>query len=177
MHVSLVIAFCNLWRKLFHYFDAYPWLLVPAFDDQLSRSAQEEIVEDFLSPNFKPCCVDAGLGAKLRALTTVVSDYFESPLRDFLKTLFERVVVTSTQVELQFARMSLWTAGGGRGPRMCLPTLSSQAVTADFIREVDGWRDQLPGFQKHDNNGTFCFVGQMGEYRMLNLLPKPKKQD
>ena len=151
LHVSLVIAFCNLWRKLFHYFDAYPWLLVPAFDDQLSRSAQEEILEDFLKPNLNPCCVDPGLGAKLRALTTVVSDYFDSPLRDFLKTLFERVVVTSTQVELQFARMSLWTAGGGRGPRICLPTLSSHAVIADFLKEVKHWRRELADYVKPDN--------------------------
>ena len=94
LHVSLVIAFCNWWRKLFHYFHAYPWLLVPAFDDQLSRSAQEEILEDFLKPNLNPCCVDPGLGAKLRALTTVVSDYFDSSLRDFLKENNETPYVT-----------------------------------------------------------------------------------
>ena len=32
LHISLVLAFCRLWRLLVHFFDQYPWLLAPAFD-------------------------------------------------------------------------------------------------------------------------------------------------
>ena len=93
-------------------------------------------------------------------MTTTIADYFDSTLRDFLKTLFERVVITSTQVEMQFAKMSLWTAADGRGPRMCLPTLASQGVLADFVLEVDRWRRELADFEKSEHRSRPAWTTQ-----------------
>ena len=47
-----------------------------------------------------------------------------SVLHDFLVALFERVVVTSTQVELLFAPLSKFTANSHGGPA-CQPWLPS----------------------------------------------------
>ena len=60
-------------------------------------------------------------------------------LRLFLQTLFERSVVTSTQVELQFAGLAAWVQGGIRGPRLDLAGLSARAVTTTFTSAVKRW--------------------------------------
>ena len=63
----------------------------------------------------------------LRALTTNVDDYFDSVLHDFLVTLFQRVVITSTQVELIFASLTKFT--DDRRTRVGLPTFGGDVYT------------------------------------------------
>ena len=108
------------------------------------------------------CCLDPGLCSPLRKYSANADDYLEPAevpipvsdlpagdapaarndpaLRLFLQTLFERSVVTSTQVELQFAELSLLAHGRSGGPRMNLPGLSSRAVTTAFKSAVKRWR-------------------------------------
>ena len=142
LQISLVLAFCCLWRKIFYYFDSYPWRLARAFDDRCTREEQRAVLQKGLT-EVSDCCVDPGVLEVLRALTTNPDDYFGTVLGDFLKTFFERVVVTSTQVELQFARLSIWTAGGGRGPRLGLPSIAARATTTEFENSVKRWRESL----------------------------------
>ena len=156
LEVSLVQAFATLWRNMFRHFDCYPWKLAPAFDPQLPRADRQAIVQEFLTA--PECCLDHGLCLPLRQYTANLDDYLEPipvsdlagenapapagdpTLRLFLQTLFERSVVTSTQVELQFAGLSAWVSGGSKGPRLNLPALASRAVTATFADAVKRWR-------------------------------------
>ena len=111
------------------------------------------MVRQFLDAS--ECCLDPGLCLPLRKLTASVEDYLEPPdapppvsdqadrdpaLRLFLQTLFERCVVTSTQVELQFAGLSMWTAGSMRGPRLNLPGRAARSVATAFKDAVSRWR-------------------------------------
>ena len=53
---SVCIAFQVLWRKLFHDFQCYPWLLAPAFDVGRSMIARRETIQRFL--DAPECCLD-----------------------------------------------------------------------------------------------------------------------
>ena len=114
--VSLCIAFSVQWRKLVYYFKQYPWLLVPAFDLRRPLAERRATLQKFLDAS--KCCLDKGLCLALRTLTSNIDDYFDSVLHEFLVTFFERVVVTSTQVELIFSNLTRITSGhnGGAGP-------------------------------------------------------------
>ena len=111
------------------------------------------MVREFLDAS--ECCLGPGFCLPLRKLTANVEDYMEPPdaappvsdqadrdpaLRLFLQTLFERSVVTSTQVELQFAGLSMWTSGSMRGPRLNLPGLAARSVGTAFKDAVSRWR-------------------------------------
>lgn len=149
--VALCLAFCILWRKLFHFFDCYPWRLAAAFDMERPEEARRKTIKEFLDANL--CCLDLGLGRVLRNVATSIEDYFDTVLGEFLLAFFQRVVVTSTQVELQFAKLSLWTNGrGGSGARMGLPTLAARAKNTAYKNAVNQWRRSLPGFGLSSNN-------------------------
>ena len=148
--VSLLLAFCILWRKLFHAFDCYPWRLAAAFDMTRSEEARRKTIQEFLNSNI--CCRDLGLCQPLYLHAPSIEDYFHTVLEEFLRTLFERVVVTSTQVELQFATLSLWTNGRGNGPRMHLPCLAARAKNTSFKNAVELWRRALPRFDTRTDN-------------------------
>ena len=137
LEVSLVLAFATLRRKIYRYFDCYPWRLAPAFDPHLARAERGAAVRQFLDAS--ECCLDPGLCSPLRKYSANVDDYLEPAevpipvsdlpagdlpaarndptLRLFLHTLFERSVVTSTQVELQFAGLTLLAQGGHSAQR------------------------------------------------------------
>ena len=48
LDVSLVLTFATLWRKIYRYFDGYPWRLAPAFDPTLSRQERQVVLREFL---------------------------------------------------------------------------------------------------------------------------------
>ena len=86
----------------------------------------------------------------LRALTTNVDDYFDSVLHDFLVTLFERVVITSTQVELIFASLTKFT--DDRKDGIGLPTLGAKYILSAYTQMVERWRSGLcPGEETYGN--------------------------
>ena len=147
--VALCLAFCILWRKLFHAFDCYPWRLAAAFDMHRSREERRKTIEEFLDANM--CCLDLGLGQVLRVHAPCIDNYFDTVLEEFLRTLFERVVVTSTQVELQFSKLTLWTMGRGSGRTMGLPCLAARAKNTSYKNAVEQWRRALPGFERKNN--------------------------
>ena len=150
LQISLVLAFCILWRKIFHYFDSYPWRLAPAFDDRVPDEQQRETMMTFFGA--RDCCLDSGICKVLRANDgrdgPNIDEYFDTALGLFLKTLFERVVVTSTQVELQFARLTLWAS-----KKFGLPAIASKAITTEFSNEVKRWRESF-GASSHQANNT-----------------------
>ena len=132
---SLSIAMRCLWRKAWYSFKQFPWLLAPAFDMRRSELERRATLQKFL--DAKVCCLDPGLCAPLRVHTSNIDDYVGGTvLQDFLATLFERVVVTSTQVELLFASLSKFTYQGAG-----LPTLAAKYMLNSFKQAVELWRE------------------------------------
>ena len=134
LQVSTIVAMSIIWRKLIHYFKRYPWLLAPAFDRRRSEADRRSTLATFMrATKFD---LDPGLGLPLQALVDDIEDYVDSDLGDFLTTLFERVVVTSTQVEMLFSGLTKWTQAADQG----LPTLAAKSVLNMFKQSVERWR-------------------------------------
>ena len=73
----------------------------------MRRSDRDRFVTLHQFLDSPPCCLDQGLGVALRSFATSAEDYAAGALlHEFLITLFERVVVTSTQVELLFSKLA-----------------------------------------------------------------------
>ena len=69
--------------------------------------------------------------------------YWGTPLGHFVKALFERLVVTSTQVELVFSLLTKLT--NTETKRLGLAGLAAKATNHDFSEIVDRWRARVPG--------------------------------
>ena len=61
---ALLLAFCRLWRKLFHHFKRFPWLLVPLFDRETPTEERAALAVRFWV--LQGCCRDRWLGDALR---------------------------------------------------------------------------------------------------------------
>ena len=137
LDTALVIAISMLWRKLFVFFDSYPWALAPAFDESRPDVVRKKCLQQFFNANS--CCLDLGLGRQLRkAFPSTIEAYWGTPLGDFLKLVYTRLVVTSTQVELQFSRHTHLT--DTRTKRLGLGGLAAKAMNSTFGAMVHAWR-------------------------------------
>ena len=151
LQVSLLIGISVLWRKLYKFFKAYPWALAPAFDETRTEEARRTTLQDFFDASW--CCLDAGLGRQLRAAFPPSIDiYCGTPLARFIIAVFTRLVVTSTQVELQFSRYSGLT--DTRSKRLGLAGFAAKAMNVAFKEIVERWRNQnclvrKPSFRSH----------------------------
>ena len=143
LQVSLLIAISLLWRKLYKAFKCYPWVLAPAFDESREEEVRRRALLDLFCADW--CCVDAGLGRQLRkAFPNSVEMYCGTPLGEFLTVLFTRLVVTSTQVELQFSRYAGLT--DTRSKRLGLAGLAAKAMNQTYKQIVESSRaDVLTG--------------------------------
>jgi hypothetical protein len=110
----LITCICQLWRTLVLIWNVYPWLLAFALDPSYTEDQRREAWTRFLEAS--DCCLDAGLGKQLRAYLSKLesSQLADLPnLETFLRTLFERGVVTSTFVERIFGKFTQWTKKKG----------------------------------------------------------------
>ena len=148
LHFALLLGISVLWRKLFIAYQAYPWALAPAFDDARSDEERRTTLEQFF--DAASCCLDQGLGRQLRkAFPSRIDVYDGTPLAScFLKTLFQRLVVTSTQVELQFSSMTGLT--NTRNKRLGLAGLAAKAMNAAYNQQVVRWREFMTKRVKAD---------------------------
>ena len=140
LHIACVRSFARLWRLLFHHFQQYPWLLVPAFDPDVDEEQRRECAEAFIAIPKGSKRLDPGCGRKLRELVETVDDLFQDPLRKFMTVLFQRVVVTSTFVERLFKDLTCWT---NRHPQN-LAAVAAKHVNTVFGSSVARWRASLP---------------------------------
>ena len=136
LHTSLVKSFCRIWRLLVWHFDCYPWLLAPGYDPRASSEQREKAFLDFLALPKGSQKLDAGMARKLRELVNSYDDLMEPTLYDFVKALFERVVVTSTYVERIFKYL---THRSSKHPSK-VPTLGAKHVNTEFDAIVRAWR-------------------------------------
>ena len=137
MQVSLLLGITVLWRKLVVTFESYPWALAPAFDSTRTAAERQATLEAFFRADL--CCLDMGLCRQLRkAFPSDTSVYEDLALSEFLTILFTRLVMTSTQVELQFSRLSSLTNLPHK--RLGLPCLAGKAMSVTFKAWVERWR-------------------------------------
>ena len=141
LHVSALLAFSRLWRKLYRFFQCYPWKLAPGFDVRRDEADRRKTVEQFLRAS--PCCLDEGFSQVLREHVVdgrrlSVDDFFGTLLEEFLIALFEQVVVTSTQVELMFSWLTKFTTANPQG--IGHESLVGTCLTSQFARAVNRWR-------------------------------------
>ena len=140
LQVVLVLGISVLWRKLVYYFQAYPWALAPASDITRSDAERQTVLKEFFRASW--CCLDPGLGRQLRkAFPSTIEQYWDTPLASFLTTLFSRLVMTSTQVELQFSKHSILT--DTRSKRLGLGGLAAKTMNQCFKAWVHRWRDSV----------------------------------
>ena len=164
LHTSLVMAFCRLWRLLVWHFDCYPWLLAPGYDPRATAEQRDKAFEDFLSLPRGSEKLDPGAGRKLRELVRTPADLMQATLHDFMRTLFERVVVTSTFVERVFKDLAQWTTIQPQG----LPTLGAKHVNREFGNVVKAWREAAVGRRPSQGRKKTC-MGKAPCARMPNL--------
>ena len=137
LHVSLIIAICVLYRKIFSFFEGYPWVLACAFDESRSVEERFQWLQKFFSAD--ECCLDPGLSRLLRGRFRNIEDYLPgTKLEEFLRALFELLVATSTQVELQFSKYSALTET--RSKKISLKGLASRAMNHGYSGLVNLWR-------------------------------------
>ncbi len=131
-----LLAIGELWRKLVEPWDRYPWLLASVFDLDAPLQEREASADRFL--RARPCCLDAGLGRRLRAAVHHRADLFDEELVSAMRAAFDRVVVTSTWVERLFARFRAWTSVDRQ--TVSLAGLASRQHTSLWRTWVEAWR-------------------------------------
>jgi hypothetical protein len=144
LHVSVVVAFARLWRLLFYHFQHYPWLLAPAFDPDVAEEDQRACGRKFLAIDKGSKQLDPGLGRRLREIVDTEEQLFGRDLRDFMETLFKRLVVTSTFVERIFKDLTLWTGVQAQ----TVESIGAKHVNDMFQRNVGRWRASLSDKRK-----------------------------
>ena len=147
LQVSLVLGIAWFWRKVIVHYNSYPWALAPAFSKRRSWSERMATLQAFF--RAAPCCLDLGLSRQLRkAFDSDVKLYDGTRLADFLHTVFSRQVLTSTQVELQFAALTAWTHT--RNKRLGLHGLAARSMNKTFTDFVRVWREAAGQRKKAD---------------------------
>ena len=71
LHVSVLLAFSTLWRKLYHFFQCYPWKLAPGFDVRRTEEERRKTVDQFL--RAPACCLDAGFRRHSGSISPMVN--------------------------------------------------------------------------------------------------------
>ena len=133
LQVAVVLASSCLWRKLRRSLQCFPWLLVPLCDDNASEADQQAAAKSLFDCPL--CCLDEGLGRRLRNSVDSWECLLQEPLRTFLKVFFQRAVVTSTFVERCFAALTRFS----KPPQSCA-TLAAKHTNATFAQIVEQWR-------------------------------------
>ena len=138
LHMTCVVAFARLWRLMFVFFLCYPWKLARIFDDMSTPEQVRECLDAFLALPKGSSFLDPGLGRKLREIVNSSADLLDNKtLFLMLKTMFLRVVVTSTFVERVFRDLTNWTSR----PNQDIGAIASKYTNSRFGSLVAMWRE------------------------------------
>ena len=137
---ELVVAFCKLWRSLFHTFKRNPWPLAKVFNTETPMAEREKGARELW--DMKACCVDAWCGQPLRgSICESWRSLFEPHLHDFMRAMFLRCVLTSTFIEKCFAPLTTFTAAFRS--RHTLPSVAGHHLLTVFDEVVNKWWETL----------------------------------
>ena len=140
---AAVIMLGQIFRKLVFPWRQYPWRLCQLVAG--SEEQQKRCAEDLLAA--EECCLDTFFSAKLQRDRPSVDQLTDPQFQASLRVVFDRVVLTSTFIERQFASFSRWT---GSQVGCTLPALAAKHVTRLHKEIVDRWRAKsaAPGRKK-----------------------------
>ena len=142
LHMTCVVAFARLWRLMFVFFQRYPWKLARIFDDMSTPEQVRKCLDAFLALPKGSSFLDPGLGRKLREIVNSSADLLDNKtLFLMLKTMFLRVVVTSTFVERVFRDLTNWTSRPNQdiGAIVARYTNSRHASLVAMWRKAEGY--------------------------------------
>ena len=113
-----------LWRRLWRELQRYPYLL-----RGLGEAGQPGDAAAGALQQAQECCLDPGCSLKLRrwADSAGTAELRGSKMQTFIRTMFERSVVTSTFVEREFSKLTHWSQ-----TRQSLRSLAAKAVLSRF---------------------------------------------
>lgn len=129
---AIVVCLGQLLRKLVQPFLAYPWRLWPLADPAASPNAKGKCCADLASA--RNCCCDSGCSQRLKAMDRGVLS--ERAFQDFIRSVFEQVVLTSTFIERKFANFTHWTTQSQGVSALCPcwpPSISQERLTMQWI--------------------------------------------
>lgn len=154
---SILLTVGQLARKVIEPFLSYPWKLYELSLPDIDLDCQKSLVRALC--DAPTCCLDAGFSGKLKALAVreaAVEQGLSSEFREFMHTVFERVVLTSTFVERKFAHFTHWTDVKGKGVSLAL--LAAKHVTRAFKDAVEVWKDRIkaPRSQSWSSRPSWC---------------------
>ena len=137
LHMTCVVAFARLWRLMFVFFLCYPWKLARIFDDMSTPEQVRECLDAFLALPKGSSFLDPGLGRKLREIVNSSADLLDNKTPFLmLKTMFLRVVVTSTFVERVFRDLTSWTSR----PNQEIGAIAARYTNSRYASLVAMWR-------------------------------------
>ena len=173
---ALLIVLGQLFRKLIHPFLGYPWKLCPlgGADERQRKSCAEELLR------AKDCCLDAGFSRKLRLCFPSLESLLADDSRLYFKSIFSRVVATSTFIERRFAHYSRWCSDKGKKPTY--RGLASKHVTSMHKELVAKWRrNSKAKVEKHVSRPVWMQKGKnrQASSRLtgFHMFVKEQKQD
>ena len=93
----------NIWRRLVHQFEPYPWRLGLLVDKRVSLAMRQEVAQAFL--DTPACCLDPWFSAVLRNMISSVDDLLTGAVHDMLLHIFTDACIVTTHVENIFAHV------------------------------------------------------------------------
>jgi len=103
---TLLLVMGNLWRRFIFFFRRWPWKLVIVLDESVPMEKRLEVANLFFEVSL--CCLDAGLGKRLRAMLSGPQDLFMPAVQEFLTNFFLRAVLSTAFIECLFAAYRQW---------------------------------------------------------------------
>ena len=161
---AVLIVIGQLARKLVEPFTQFPWRLWPLASQTNQQEMQEAATQLLALPS---CCCDDGLSGRLRRQFPSVEELLDPELGDFLRMLFERVVLTSTFIERRFSHMTSWT-GERKGKQGCSPSLlAAKHINSLFKENAEAWRAKVDTVKR-------VASGQVEKERKRTNLSRPE---
>eukprot|EP00971_Amphidinium_carterae_P352826 6492744-Amphidinium_carterae.2 len=132
------MAFVQLWRLVGHIFlrcvlpfRGWPWRLAGLVTDMKSEYGKHCLSREFHA--LRPCCLDAGFSAKIRAAAAEADSLLEDRLQHVILTALSSCPVNNIGVEARFGRTRLFSSSVS-GNAEEASTLSSNHVLAELTK-------------------------------------------
>ena len=136
---SCILAFCKIWRNLVHRFLCYPWEAACIFHTGVDRATRHAESVKFWNAG---CRIDAWAGEALRyELCDEPEDLMDEDIQEFMFTMFQRCMVTSTYGERIFATLTQLTSTPRARPSLW--SIAARHVNKTFDSLVQEWWHSL----------------------------------
>ena len=156
--LAVLVTMGQLVRKLVEPFLEYPWRLWPLCGSlksdgrtRISTEQREDCARQLRAA--ESCCCDPGFSGRLRSLTW--EELMDEGQREFLETIFSRVVLTSTFIERKFANFNNWIPSS-------IQLLAAKHFTRNFSDSVSAWRTKS-GFKPGSKKRRPAWCGKLGK--------------